>query len=207
MKSTMRPIGKAVALVDPSVYRLKLTLRDVDPQVWRRIEVLGDTTLPRLHRIFQIAMGWDDSHLHAFIIGATKYGAPDPDVDLGFINERGVRLASIVTAPKQRFRYEYDFGDGWIHDIVVEAIQPKSGQTPYPRFIDGRNACPPEDVGGPPGYEAFQEAFSDPNHEEHDRMVEWVGRRFNPAVFDVAHIEAVFARLAAADAKRAGRRC
>lgn len=188
-----------------SVYRLKITLHDVEPKVVRRIEVYSDTTLPRLHRILQVAMGWDDSHLHAFTIDGTTYGTPDRGYGPKFVSERGVRLADVVTKPKQRFRYEYDFGDGWLHDIVLESIQPVHMETTYPRFVDGRNACPPDDVGGPPGYETFVEAVTDPSHEEHERVTAWSGGRFDPTFLDVAHIEAAFARLAVAEAKRTSR--
>ena len=189
--------------VPPSVYRLKITLRDVQPAVWRLIDVLGDTTLPSLHRILQIAMGWENSHLHAFKAGSVTYGSSDPDFDLRFTSERSVRLDEIVRAAKQRFTYDYDFGDGWTHDVLVQSVEPPDPESTYPRFLDGRNACPPEDVGGPPGYQAFLEAFSDPNHEEHREMVEWIGGRFSPHVVDAGSIETGLARLAAAAAKKA----
>ena len=187
-----------MAVDQRSVYRLRITLRDVDPAVWRVIEVLGDTTLRTLHRILQAAMGWENRHLHVFKVGSVLYGEPDPDFDLDITNQRGVRLSQIAFAGKERFTYEYDFGDRWMHDVVVEAVEAPDVEFTYPRFVDGQSACPPEDVGGPPGYEAFLESFNDPTHEDHRELVRWIGGRFSPHVVDVEAIEVAFARLAAA---------
>jgi hypothetical protein len=176
-----------------SCYRLKITLADVRPPVWRRIEILGDTTLARLHRIIQATMGWEDSHLHVFRIGDLQYGVPDPE--LPFVNEKRVRIDEIVGRARQRFAYLYDFGDHWLHNVVVESISPADPHTTYPRLIDGCGACPPEDVGGPPGYESFIAIIRDQSHPEHARMQEWVGGRFDPAVLDSDGITSALRRL------------
>ena len=185
-----------------AIYRLRVTLRDVDPAVWRLIEVRGDTTLPSLHRILQLAMGWENRHLHLFKVGSVLYGAPDPDFDLEITNEKGVLLSEIAFAGKQRFTYEYDLGDDWAHDIVVEAVEPPDAELGYPRFLDGQNACPPEDVGGPLGYEAFLESFNDSMHENHREMVRWIGGRFSAHVIDAERIEAAFAHFARVASKK-----
>jgi len=177
---------------EASVYRLKITLRDVRPSVWRRIETFADTTLEKLHLVIQAAMGWEDAHLHSFVVGRSQFGPRDSGCPL---DERGVRLDSIAGL-KERFEYDYDFGDGWSHGIVVESIGAPEKGVSYPRFIGGRNACPPEDVGGPYGYEELLEAIADPDHQRHDELKEWIGGAFDPASFEVARIEAAFRRLA-----------
>ncbi len=177
-----------------SVYRLKITLRGVKPPVWRRIDVRADTTLPQLHRAFQAALGWEDAHLHAFVVDRTRYGTGEA----ASTSERGVRLDQVVGAPKRGFTYEYDFGDGWVHDVVVESIGRAVPEASYPRYLAGRGACPPEDVGGPAGYDAFLAALADPHHPDHAELVAWSGGAFDPKRVDVARIEAAFAALAAA---------
>ncbi len=177
-----------------SVYRLKITLADVRPPVWRRVDVLGRTTLPRLHQIIQAAMGWNDAHLHVFRAGQLQYGVPDPE--LPFVNERRVRLDDVVSTAKESFSYVYDFGDHWLHTVLVESISPAEAGTQYPRFIGGRGACPPEDVGGPPGFESFVNIISDPSHPQHAAMSRWVGGRFDPAALDVGEIRLALRRIA-----------
>jgi hypothetical protein len=178
-------MAKIARLSKPSIYQLKITLQDSRPPIWRRLQVRGDITLAKLHRLIQEAMGWYDSHLHQFIVGETYYGVPDPD-DLPEIkDERRVRLDQVVSSPKQGFIYEYDFGDGWEHVIIIEKIlNPESG-VHYPLCLDGARACPPEDCGGIGGYTRFLKAIHDPKHKEHKEMVEWIGVEFDPEEFDV----------------------
>lgn len=173
--------------VDESpIYRLKVTLKDSSPPIWRCIEVRGGTPLARLHTILQIAMGWTDSHLHEFIVGDIRYGM----VELAWDpldrpkDERRARLGALLTTVNHRFRYDYDLGDGWVHDVVVEQISPAETGVRYPRCVGGKRACPPEDVGGIWGYGDFLEALRDPAHEEHETMVEWSGGSFDPEAFD-----------------------
>lgn len=169
---------------ESAVYQLKVTLKGSKPPIWRRIQVRGSTTLARLHRILQIVMGWEEAHLHQFIVDGIYYGEPDPDWDLDIKSERRVRLEQIVSAVKDRFIYEYDFGDSWEHIIVVEKILPAEAGQRYPRCLTGRRACPPEDVGGVWGYLYFLEAISDAQHPEHEAMLEWVEDDFDPEAFD-----------------------
>ena len=174
------------------VYQLKISLDDVRPPIWRRVLTPASIPLAKLHQLIQLAMGWHNSHLHAFNVGATTYGDPHPDLDDWMVNQRGVTLAQIAPAEKSKVRYEYDFGDGWVHTLLVEKILPsEEGQT-YPRCLTGRRACPPEDCGGPWGYADFLEALTDPGHEQHTQLVEWVGEDFNPAAFE---LDAVNAKL------------
>jgi hypothetical protein len=174
------------------VYQIKVTLRDSKPPIWRRIQVPGDVTLARLHRILQIVMGWTDYHLHQFIIGGAYFGQPHPDYE-GFLemhDERRVKLAQIAPGEKFKFVYEYDFGDGWEHELLVEKILPPEPDVDYPRCLKGKRACPPEDVGGVWGYDDFLEIIRTADHPEHDDMLEWVGGEFDPEAFDLDEINA-----------------
>ncbi len=173
-----------------SVHRLKVTLLGIRPPIWRRIEVPSTITLSELHTVVQVAMGWWDSHLHQFVVDGVIYGIDDgegwgpPPVD-----ERRTKLRD-VASEGVRFSYEYDFGDGWEHRIEVEAIAAAEAGIAYPRCVAGRRACPPEDCGGPWGYGNLLAAIGDPNHDEHEAMVEWAGGPFDPARFDVAGVNA-----------------
>jgi hypothetical protein len=167
------------------IYRLKVTLRGIRPAIWRRIEAPADTPLFEFHRTVQAAMGWTDSHLHQFFHQGICYGAPDHEYDMPSVSERRTRLGDLLQRPKDRLIYEYDFGDSWEHDVVLEDIYEAQPEVRYPRVIAGKRACPPEDVGGYPGYAEFVDAISNPAHEEHNSMLEWIGGRFDPESFDV----------------------
>ena len=171
------------------IYQLKITLRDSKPPIWRRVLVEDSINLYELHQIIQIAMGWTDSHLHQFIIDGEYYTMPDPYAMRPFVDERHFQLKQVVQYEKIKFVYEYDFGDSWEHQILVEKIaQPDSG-IQYPICIKGKRACPPEDVGGVWGYyDSFLEAMNDPNHEEHDSYLEWWGGQFDPESFDLEEV-------------------
>jgi hypothetical protein len=176
---------------DSKTYRLKVTLRGSRPAIWRRLEVDPGVTLARLHDILQVVMGWTDSHLHQFRRGATYYGQPDPEMGMEQENERRVVLRQVLRRPKDRMVYEYDFGDGWEHDVVLEAIGDAGRKKPPTRVLAGKGACPPEDVGGLGGYYRFLEAIQNPKHPEHADMVEW-GGPFDPDAFDVDEIDEYF---------------
>ena len=172
---------------DTPIYQIKVTLEGSKPPIWRRLLVLGDITLGDLHSIIQAAFGWWDYHLHQFIIGGIYFGVPHPDYEdyLDMNDERKIRLHQITERDGFKFRYEYDFGDGWLHQVLVEKILPPEPGQDYPVCIKGRRACPPEDVGGIWGYYYFLEAIGDPEHEEHDQYLEWAGDEFDPAAFDL----------------------
>ena len=176
------PTAKPTAITN--VYRIKVTLKHTKPPIWRRVEVAGHTKLPKLHEIIQIAMGWTDTHLHQFIVGRDRYGVPDPEWDDDIKNEKTVKLEQIA-AEGDRVIYEYDFGDGWEHELHIETVAPPEKGVRYPRCLTGKRACPPEDCGGPPGYEHLLEVLSDAAHEEHADMKEWLGREFDPEGLDL----------------------
>jgi len=172
---------------DKSIYQIKVTLERSKPPIWRRLLVRSNITLLDLHNTIQAAFGWFDCHLHQFIIGEIYYGLPDPfyDDDLDMHDERGVRLNQITEQEGFKFRYEYDFGDGWVHQVLVEKILSPQPDLEYPVCVKGRGACPPEDVGGIWGYFHFLEAIGDPDHEQHDQYLEWIGGEFDPEAFDL----------------------
>jgi hypothetical protein len=187
--STRAPKGKAPS----AVYQLKVTLRHVRPPIWRRVLVPSGLTLARLHHVLQIAMGWTNSHLHAFQVGELTYGMSDLDSDLDFEPEEKARVGQVLPGEKSRLVYEYDFGDSWEHEVLVEKVLPPEA-APQPQCVDGRRACPPEDCGGVSGYAFLLEVLADPKHPEHEGMREWAGEDFDPEHFDAADVNARLAR-------------
>lgn len=171
------------------IYQIKVTLDASQPPIWRRILVPGDVTLSRLHYILQAVMGWADYHLHQFIVGETYYGMPDPNYDdFDMQDERKIKLNQVAPGEKSRFQYEYDFGDSWVHTLLVEKIAPPPPGQQCPACTAGKRATPPEDVGGVWGYEEFLEAIRDPDHPEHEEYLDWVGGEFDPEAFDLDEI-------------------
>jgi hypothetical protein len=171
----------------PTIYRLKITLKETEPAIWRRILVPSNITLHRLHLILQVVMGWSNYHLYRFQVGKNEYATPDPDnesFELDYINSKTTKLGKVVTVKGTTFIYEYDFGDGWIHNLKVEDIlEPEIGVT-YPICLEGERACPPEDCGGPYGYSTLLGIIVNPKHKEYKDMINWLGRDFRPALFD-----------------------
>jgi hypothetical protein len=170
------------------VYQIKITLAGVRPAVWRRLAVPGSATLKELHDILQVAMGWTDSHLHQFEANGRLYGTPDPEFEMNVKNETRVRLDEVLPREKESMIYEYDFGDGWVHRIVLEKILPPTPELKVPKCVAGARACPPEDCGGVYGYAEFLKAIEDSSHPEHGEMLEWIGGEFDPDRFDLEEI-------------------
>jgi hypothetical protein len=169
------------------IYQFKVTLLDIKPAVWRRIQV-PDCTLADLHEYIQAAFGWWNYHLHQFGIDGERYGPPAPDgMDFGLemIDETAVTLGKLVpkSGRKSRWVYEYDFGDGWRHEVLFEGFPPAGPGVKYPQCVEGQRACPPEDCGGPWGYADYLAAIADPRHERHEELLEWRGP-FDPEAFD-----------------------
>ena len=183
---------------ETQIYQLKITLRDSKPPIWRRIQVPGDISLEKLHWVIQEAMGWTNSHMHQFIHRETYYSVSMKD-DFGDFhemkNEKTVKLNQLVSRPKAKFVYEYDFGDSWEHEVLLEKILPPESGVRYPVCLTGKRACPPEDCGGVWGYAGFLEAIQNPNHPEHDDMLEWIGGSFDPEAFDLDAVNRVLGRI------------
>lgn len=170
------------------LYQFKITLIDSEPAIWRRIQV-KNCTLDKLHEHIQTAVGWTNSHLHQFEIDGERYGDPqlldDGFEDFHCIDSTVTKISEIIPKDGKRFQflYEYDFGDGWEHEVVFEGcLRAEEGQR-YPLCVEGERACPPEDVGGVWGYAEFLEALANPKHEQHEDYMEWAGP-FDPENFD-----------------------
>ncbi|MCX2970493.1 MULTISPECIES: plasmid pRiA4b ORF-3 family protein [Streptomyces] len=166
-----------------AVLQIKVTLADIRPPIWRRLQVPADITLDRLHRVIQTAMSWEGNHLHVFETPMGAFGRPD--TELGHRDEREVSLRSVAPAVGDRIGYTYDFGDNWLHHIQTEKALNGVPGTAYPRCVTGRRACPPEDCGGPWGYGELLVAVADPEHEEHRLITEWLDGPFDPEYLDV----------------------
>ena len=177
------------------IYQIKVTLDNSKPPIWRRLLVPSDVTLEKLHYIIQVAMGWTNSHLHQFIVDGIYIGEPHPDYGFEMQDERRIRLNQVTAQEGFKFRYEYDFGDSWLHTLLVEKVlEPEPGQQ-YPVCVKGRRACPPEDVGGVWGYAGFLEAIGDPNHSEHEMYLEWIGGEFDSEEFDLEETNEILREL------------
>lgn len=165
-------------------YLLEIELIDIEPAIWRRFVVPASITLDRLHDVIQIVMGWTDSHLHEFNIGKKRYTEYPEFKEDG--HECGkYRLGDLIKQKGREFFYHYDFGDGWKHRLVLEENRyPVSTSEAELMCLEGERACPPEDVGGVPGYFEFCSVLKDPNHEEHESYMEWSGGDFDSERFD-----------------------
>ena len=177
------------------IYQLKVTLNGFKPAIWRRVQVSDNITLGTLHVIIQMVMGWGGGHLHQFILGKRPnlifIGSPSPfddvmDEEMG--NEDDVTIKQALSAAKSKMTYEYDFGDGWEHEILLEKIVSAESGVYYPRCLAGEMACPPDDVGGVWGYANFLDAIKNPKHPEHEDLLDWVGGDFDPEAFDLEDV-------------------
>lgn len=170
------------------VFQLKVSLRGIKPPIWRRVLVDGSATLLQVHDVIQAAFGWWNYHLHEFRIGGRDYGVPDPDWDMRTVLDETRYRIDQVAGGGDRFRYLYDFGDDWEHDVVVEKVLARNDVDAVPACIGGKRACPPEDCGGTWGFAEYLTAIADPSHPSHAEMIEWRGD-FDPEAFDPAEFE------------------
>ena len=169
------------------LYQFKITLKWSKPPIWRRVVVRADMKLNRFHDVIQLVMPWTNSHLHQFIVGQVFYGMKSPEFedDLDTLDEKRYRVSDLATAPKARFIYEYDFGDGWEHEILLEKILQPDTTFKHPICLAGANACPPDDCGGIPGYYNLLEVLADPMHPEHAQLKGWIGGKWDAEQFDL----------------------
>ncbi len=180
-----------------TIARLKITLEGIAPAVSRTLEVPVDIRLDRLHLVIQAAMGWDNEHLYAFMAGRSQWGRPDPHAVIRPLPASKASLAELLTAAgKAPIRYIYDFGDDWLHLLEAKIMGDPTPGNLYPRLLDVTGRCPPEDVGGLPGYEHFLSVIADPGHPEHENLTEWVGGPFDPHVPDADDLRFEVLRLA-----------
>lgn len=177
-----------------AIYQLRISLPYIVPVIWRRLEVPGTMTFDDLHGAIQVAMGWENCHLWAFYVGKTEV-SPEPE-QFGFPDVPRARpadrttLDEMLAGQRVKFRYIYDMGDDWLHELKVEKVfAPEAGVT-YPRCTDGKRAGPPEDCGGFPGYFNLVKVLANPRHPEHDEMLEWIGREWDFEAFDIGAVNA-----------------
>lgn len=185
--------SRGMPLPGEPVLQVRITLLDVaDPPVWRRVLVPAAFTLDRVHRVVQAAMDWQNYHMHVFRVGEHGYG-PDPEGVLGHLEEAKVRLADVARVG-EHIGYEYDFGDSWEHELLVEACTKAAAHQTYPACTAGEGACPPEDSGGFSGYQRLKEILADPSSKEYEEMRTWAESQtrsmFDPASFDLAEASA-----------------
>lgn len=182
----------------PLLYTLYIQLEplQLNPPVWRRIHVSGDCTLRKLHHFIQAAMGWHSCHLHEFSLGMNRYMPLDAEFmgNDDALDDRKFKLRRLLREG-DRLRYLYDFGDSWQHVIAVECIEPFDYAGTWCEVLEGEGACPPEDVGGVPGYQHFLHSLQQPNSEEGQDALAWAGGDFDPGQFDWRAANAAVHRL------------
>ncbi len=177
------PVSRVTAKT--KIFELEIVLEEVRPPVRRRVQVPGEASLATVHEVVQSAMGWTHSHLHEFEVDGRRYGVPDPDWDDQDITDEAKGTLFRLVSVGGHFCYLYDFGDGWTHRLTVEKVTSPEPGVRYPRCVSGTGACPPEDVGGPWGYDELQTVLADPPHPEHHERAEWVGGPLDPHRFDL----------------------
>jgi hypothetical protein len=162
------------------IYQFYIALDYIEPLIWRRFLVTEEATLDKLHKIIQIVMGWEGYHQYEFHIDKYKYGVPIKDWhDIEIKDSKKIRLNDLALTAEQKFQYVYDFGDYWQHGIKIEKIIPKESSIKYPKCVDGKRACPPEDCFGPPGYESLLKVLEQPEDtlDEGDlERLKWLGK-------------------------------
>ena len=168
-----------------NIYQLKITLQDSRPQITRKFLVPSTMTLDDLHTVIQIVMGWYDCHMHQFVINGEFYCPVNEDYDWESKDESQYKVSHVLKQAKDEIVYEYDFGDGWLHDVVLEKILPYDNSVTLPICILGKRACPPENCGGVWGYKDILKIASNPKHPEYEDMMEWLPEGFDPEHFDL----------------------
>jgi hypothetical protein len=180
-----------------TVCQLKLTVRHIEPQIWRRILIHPEITLKRLHQIIQKLMGWYDYHLYQFRIKQQYFAPPGEEIDLMARRPQSVNVpvSWLLTYGVKSFVYEYDFGDGWEINVRIERKLEKPDFKQAAVCIDGKRSGPLEDSGGPFGYMEKLEIMKDPNHEEYAELSEWMPPNYDADRFDVEAVNKLLARL------------
>ena len=176
-------------MVSERIARVRIELQEVEPTIWRQIDMPLSATLEALHEAIQMTMGWTFSHPWEFEISGRSYGDPsfrEFDDEPVIYKAKGLRLGTAIARGADRFVHVYDYGDNWRHEVIVEEVRDGDPDVEYPAFVDGARRCPPEDVGGPDGFMDFLEAVLDPAHDEHRAMLDWYGGPFDPLGFDDA---------------------
>ena len=182
-------------MADRQIYQFRVMLQGIKPAIWRQFQVASDVTFYGLHEILQMVMGWDNAHLHSFRVGKLWVTDAETLAETGQsgVDETGARLEEYVQTEGEKFLYEYDFGDSWLHEVTLEQIVAAEEGVAYPRCLAGKRACPPEDCGGVWGYQAMLAALADKSHPDYRMYRQWVGSRFNAEKFDVSQVNKALA--------------
>ncbi len=189
-------ISESDLIDEEDLFVLRVTLQNVDPAVTREFVVTGDTPLPVLHLIIQVCMGWSNAHFYEFQKGAEKYGTPSEDFpEMKVTDDRGLCVFDLLSQEGDTITYVYDFGDYWEHIVQLITVVPDSDGAVVPVCVAGSMACPPEDVGGPPGFEEFKEAAADPDHSRHDELMDWVGWGWEATDFNIHETNVILGRV------------
>lgn len=177
------------------IYQFMITLEGISPSVWRRLQIPESYSFWDFHVTIQDVMGWKDAHLHAFHIlnpqtgRMIKIGIPDDEDELAYIPGWEVPIFSYFSSQHKKARYEYDFGDGWQHAVILEKIVSAAPNQTYPVCLDGARACPPEDCGGVPGYERLLDILKNPGHKEYESTLIWLEEGFDPENFQAKKVQ------------------
>jgi len=170
------------------IYQIQIALKGFKPKIWRRILIPSDLLLSDFHMIIQTTMGWTNSHLHQFIKNRIFYTRRMHDDDLwdemDNVDYKKMKISDLLKKEREKIIYDYDFGDSWEHDIILEKILPIDDKIKYPICLTGKMNCPPEDCGGVWGYADMLEILKQPDHEEYESYIEWLGDDFDPEYFD-----------------------
>ena len=170
--------------------QIQVEIVGLDPQVWRRVLIPSNTTLARLHQIIQAAFGWAGYHMYEFRAGRLGYRQAGLSLQtMPLVGNRRIWLKTLAEKAPD-VAYVYDFGDYWVHRVVVEGLLSETGMQ-SPVCIGGAGATPPEDCGGVFGYADFVAVMADESHPDHSEMVEWCGlKSWDPAAFDLVAVNA-----------------
>lgn len=178
------------------ILQLKITLLHINPEIYRVVQVPETITLRNLHKVIQKVMDWEDYHLYQFVKDRQCFGPKSRGFDMPeIINDRSIPVIELLPKARHKMLYEYDFGDSWLHEILLQKILPADEEVRYPVCTDGRYAAPPEDSGGPPGYCDLLEALNDSENEEHEDAQDWLGKGFDPNAFDIDKVNGRLKRI------------
>jgi hypothetical protein len=177
------------------ILQFKITLKHIEPKIWRRFLVRDTITFADMHHIIQTVMGWEDDHLHQFALSKYDYIGNVGQMPGEVEDERKIPVKKIFGAPKVKITYEYDFGDGWEHELILEKILEEEKGMKYPHCVKGENSCPPEDCGGPWGFADMMEKLKAADSEEKEELLEWLGDDYDPSSFDLVDINKQLSRF------------
>ena len=177
------------------IYQIQIALKGFKPKIWRRLLIPSDLLLSDFHKIIQTTMGWTNSHLHQFIKNGIFYTERMVDDDtwgeMNGVDYKEIKISDLLKSENEKIIYEYDFGDGWEHDIILEKILPVDDKINYPICVKGKMNCPPEDCGGIWGYSDLLDILNNPDDAEYESYIEWLGGKFDPEYFDKDEVNAL----------------